>query len=59
VVVFAPNIACGVGTCRMLPLAYSFSDVLDPDLDPVWIVLCSITVAILLIIVVFLYCAPS
>jgi hypothetical protein len=59
VVAPAPNIACGVGPCRMLPLACSFSDVLDPDLDPAWIVLWSITVAILLIIIVFLHCSPS
>jgi hypothetical protein len=59
VVVFAPNIACGVGLCRMLPLACRCSDDLDPVLDPVRIVLWSITVVILLIIIVFLHCAPS
>jgi hypothetical protein len=59
VVASAPNIACGVGPCRMLPLACRFSDGLDPDLDPVWIMLWSITVVILLILIVFLHCAPS
>jgi hypothetical protein len=55
VVVSAPNIAYGVGLCRMLPLACRCSDALDPDLDTVWIVLWSITVVILLIIIVFLH----
>jgi hypothetical protein len=44
---------------QKLPLACRCSDDLDPDLDPVWIVLWSITVVILLIVIVFLHCAPS
>jgi hypothetical protein len=56
---FCTHIACSVGLCRMLLLACRCSDDLDPDLDPVWIVLWSITVVILLIIIVLLHCAPS
>jgi hypothetical protein len=56
VVAFTPNIACGVGLCRMLPSVCRCSNDLDPDLDMAWILLWSITVVIFLIVIVFLKC---
>jgi hypothetical protein len=42
--------------CRMLSLVCRCSDDLNPDLDPVWIVLWSITIAMLVIVIVFIKC---